>query len=344
MVNDFKIMHTILSTLAAAGPAPQLKALLLYHYEDVEAYDVFRPAELRAPALAPFGGIAPALTHVALWGVHVDWDACHFLSGLDELELAYHTYDVRPSYPTFLSILRASPALRTLTLCLSGPAGTPQDWPDPAPDPVALPSVENLVLAFHELPYITALLRRLHFPNVTSLALDFDDEDYGPLLDQLAQAPPATGARPLLEGLRALKLSGMQCGDAAVARFYAALPNLTTLNLNCRHLPPAFVAQLAPADADADDPTKLVLPSLEMLTTTGVRGVEMRALVEARRARPLKRVLMEREDDVAEADEADEAWLRARVDEFGFFEGSEDESEDDELALEDVDSDSDEEE
>ncbi|KAH9980291.1 hypothetical protein BGW80DRAFT_1141959, partial [Lactifluus volemus] len=186
MVNDFQIMYGILSTLSSIPSAPQLQALRLYHYDDDEDYDHFSPSHLKQP-FAPFSGRAPGLMQAALWGVHVDWDTCTFLQGLEELELAYHAKDVRPRYDIFTRILRGSPDLHILTLCASGPAGNPEDWPT---EVIELPSVKHLVLAFVEPSYVSALMKRLVFPNLSSLALDFDPADYSSFLEQLARPAP----------------------------------------------------------------------------------------------------------------------------------------------------------
>ncbi|KAI0044403.1 hypothetical protein FA95DRAFT_1562273 [Auriscalpium vulgare] len=325
MVNDYTIMHSTLSTLARAGAAPHLEALQLYHYEDSEQYAAFAPPHLKA-GLLPFGGRAPALTHVALWGVHLDWERCAFLEGLHDIELAYHAVDVRPSYAAFTRILAHSPRLETLTLCLSGPGGQPDEWPA---DVVELPSVVTLVLAFHELRYISELMKRLSFPGLKSLALDFDDEDFSSFLTQLA-APAPGRETSFLTGISVLKISGLHCTLSVLDRFYAALPNLTTLSLNCYHLDEVFFHNLFPAGhtlapaSKVPRPGGVWLPRLETLTTSGIDGAQMHELIVARRANPIKRVFMDMDDDV---EDDDEAWLRANVEHFEYFEGSDDDDE-----------------
>ncbi|KAI0269814.1 hypothetical protein BC834DRAFT_1014196 [Gloeopeniophorella convolvens] len=318
MVNDYHIMHGILSTLASVPAAPQLQALRLYHYDDNEDYAHFSPAHLRAP-FAPFGGAAPALVQLALWGVHVDWAACAFLEGLEELELAYHAQDVRPPYDVFVRALQRSPALHILTLCASGPAGEPEDWPT---DVVELPSVKHLVLAFIDPPHAGALLRRLVFPGLTSLALDFEAEDYGALLAQLTRPSPGL-QHSICQHLLELKISGMQCSRAAATQFYQALPNLVTLNLNCYHLDAHFFDLLHVVRAEGGAPPSCHLPRLETLTTAGVTGAQMRELVRQRaEVRPLKRVLMDHGVDVSPEDED---YLRRHVESLEYFDASDDE-------------------
>ena len=328
MVNDYQIMYGILSTLASVPEAPQLQVLRLYHYDDNDDYDHFRPPHLKQPLFAPFRGRAPNLLNAALWGVHVDWEACAFLQGLEELELAYHAKDVRPSYEIFARILQGSPDLHILTLCASGPAGNPEDWPT---DVIELPSVKHLVLAFFEPSYVSALMKRLVFPNLSTLALDFDSGDYSSFLAQLARPAP-TQRHSLCQNLIDLKVSGMQCSNAALATFYAALPNLTSLNLNCYHLlPRQFFKYLYPGRRDADEPEGCFLPKLESLSTSGISGTEMRELLISRSGVPIKHVLM---DSAADVDIEEEEWIRNKVETFEFFDGSDDEDDDDPIITE----------
>src|SRR6266403_184744 len=320
MVNDYQIMSGILSTLAAIPEAPQLQVLRLYHYDDNDDYDHFRPPHLKQP-FAPFCGRAPSLLEVALWGVHVDWEACAFLRGLEELELAYHAKDVRPPYEIFFRILEGSPDLHNLTLCASGPAGNPEEWPL---DAIELPSVKHLILAFIEPSYASALMKRLVFPNLSTLALDFDTFDYSLFLAQLTRPAP-NQRHSLCHNLVDLKISGMQCLPAALATFYAALPNLVSLNLNCYHIPRLFFEYLYPGLSDDDEIAGCYLPKLETLTTSGICGGEMRDLLSKRKAVPLKHVLM---DSAADVDIEVEDCLRREVETFEFFDGSDDEDED----------------
>jgi hypothetical protein len=327
-VNDYQIMHGILSTLSSVPEAPQLEVLRLYHYDDNEDYDHFRPPQLKQPLFVPFRGRAPNLLQVTLWGVHVDWEACAFLQGLDDLELAYHAKDVRPPYQVFARILQRSPDLHILTLSASGPAGNPEDWPT---DVIELPSVKHLVLAFVEPSYASALMKRLVFPGLLTLALDFDSTDYSSFLVQLSRPAP-NQRHSVCHNLVDLKISGMQCTAAALATFYAALPNLTSLNLNCHHLPRLFFRHLYPCDADKLD--GFFLPKLETLSTSGITGTEMRDLLMNRAALPIKHVLMESETDI---DYGEEKWIRDNVETFEYFDGSDDEDDEDDPIITELD-------
>ncbi|KAI0372148.1 hypothetical protein BV20DRAFT_978386 [Pilatotrama ljubarskyi] len=291
MVSFYPHMHRALQALGAAGPAPMLEVLQLYHYEDTDEHLRFKQPELRAQPFRLFDGVAPRLTAVALWGVHLNWDKASspFLSGLTDLELAYHARDVRPSFADFARILRSSPDLRTLTLCLSCPAGTPADWPpsgmpEVAPEnadgaamdvdstaPLVLPKLTDLVLAYLEPVYLLSLLPRLALPALTSLALDLEEDDYSDVLAYLTspRSLPAsssssltrlelrrpgiagTPTRSLLANLTSLKIASLPASEAVVRDAYRQLEKLTALNLNVAYLDGFWVDLLFPQEPPA---------------------------------------------------------------------------------------------
>jgi len=126
----------------------------------------------------------------------------------------------------------------------------------------------------------------------------------------------------LCQNLVELKISGMQCSETAPGRFYAALPNLISLNLNCYHLQSEFFTYLFAMDLEEHD-AHFFLPKLTTLTTSGISLLRMRHLLVMRQM--IKHVQM---DSKADADQVDEAWLRANTESFEFFDDSEDEDED----------------
>lgn len=333
MVNLYPYIHTLLGRLAECESAPFLELLQLYHYEDGDDFDEFQPPHL-AQGLVLFHNNAPKLEHVALWGVHLAWSETSILSGLRELELAYQPKNVRPSWADFARILEQSPDINTLTLCLSGPAGLPTEWPT---DIIELPSLKNLVLAYHEPEYICALLQLISVPNVTSLALDFDDSDYSSLAHQLATAAPGK-KKSLLAGLENLKISGLPCKTDAIHQIYGQLVNLQSLNLNCSFLEDAFFDILTKpipnSSTTQTTSTSLYCPNLVAITTNGIDGKTMRNFVEARRAAgaPIKKVFMSEEDQISERDEE---WLTKHTETFKFFEPSDSEDEVEVLELDD---------
>ncbi|KAI0632113.1 hypothetical protein C8Q77DRAFT_901843 [Trametes polyzona] len=250
MVSFYPHMQYALETLGSAGPAPMLEVLQLYHYEDTDEHVTFPHPTLREQSFRLFGGEAPRLTQVALWGVHLPWtqDGAPFLSGLTDLELAYHALDVRPSFYDFARILRSSPGLRTLTLCLSGPAGEPSEWPAsglpaaPPTDtasgevdvdalaPLVMPRLSELVLAYLDQAYLLALLPRLSLPALTSLTLDLEEDDFTDLLAYLASPRSLPSAHPQ-PSLAPAALRGPAVAGSATPHARSLLSNLTSLKI-----------------------------------------------------------------------------------------------------------------
>ncbi|KAI9058346.1 hypothetical protein FKP32DRAFT_1741521 [Trametes sanguinea] len=332
MVSFYPHMHRALQALGAAGPAPMLEVLQLYHYEDTDEHLTFKTPDLREQPFVLFGGVAPRLAQVALWGVHVPWskDGAPYLAGLTDLELAYHARDVPPEEGA-------------MQVDLDSLA------------PLVLPKLSDLVLAYLEPKVLLSLLPRLALPALTSLALDLEEDDYTDVLAYLASprslphqissssvlAPtggstlsgpgvagsgPPRETRSLLSNLTSLKVASLPASEAVVRDAYRQLDKLVALNLNIAYLGDTWLELLFPQpDASGStDAGELLLPRLESLTTTGVDGLRMRELVEARKARgrPLRTVLMNQDDDVTVDDEE---WLGKHVERFEFFEGSDEE-------------------
>ncbi|GLB38500.1 putative F-box-like [Lyophyllum shimeji] len=315
----YDYIHLLLSRLAECPAAPLLEVLELYHYEDCEDYETFRPVEFREPFL-PFQGNAPKLRDVALWGVHLDWDrSLSFLTGLRDLELTYHAKDVRPSYATFKQMITSSPEIRTLSLCLSGPQEHNEETNDWGTEPIEILSLKDLVLCYHEAQYAIALVQKLSVPNVHSLALDFDGEDYSEFVRQLTRPMPKV-KKSILAGLEHMKISGLPCDNQSIDMMFEQLGGLKTINLNCSgEEEEQLFRRLMKPPAN-----KIYCPNLHTITTTGIDGAEMRAFIEARKAAgvPVKRVMMSDEDEV---EEKDERWLREHLEELEFFEPSDSE-------------------
>lgn len=335
----FDYMHLLLTRLEQCPAAPRLEILQLYHYSNCEDYEVFNPPELSTKFFI-FNGEAPALRDVSLWGVHLDWDrSLSLLSGLQDFELAYHAKNVRPSWATFAQILYSSPDLRTLTLCLSGPADDGENVPWDS-EALSVPSLKELVLCYHEVKYAIALVRKLSVPNVYTLTLDYDEEDCTEFVRCLT-SPMRGSSRSLLAGLEHLKIAGLPCADKAIDLVFEQLVGLKTLNLNCsREDEEKYFDRLLKSSSGSAG-LKIYCPNLETITTSGIEGFQMKAFVAARKAAgfPIKRVLMSEEDDV---DAQQEDWIRKNVEEFNFFEPSDSEEyvDEDEEDMEDEFSDS----
>jgi len=188
---------------------------------------------------------------------------------------------------------------------------------------IELPSVQELHLAFVEPSYATALMRRLVFPNLQSLTLDFDPDDYTSLIWQLS-GPAPNQRYSMCRNIVELKLSGMRCSHEAVGRLYFALHCVIELKLNCHHLDSAFFGCLFAMEISGNGPQAYCIPNLTFLTTSGISGDRMRQLLTLRPM--IQHVQMDSKDEV---EKEDEAWLRAHTTSFEFFDDSDDEDEDD---------------
>ncbi|KAI5989902.1 hypothetical protein EDD15DRAFT_2370199 [Pisolithus albus] len=357
-VTSYEDMYTFLKMLSdpSVPPASQLQVLRLYHHEEFDGHLTSFPEPDFSDHFTIFNGSAPRLQNVSLWGVHVDWTQSWLHSpNLVELELAYHTPDVRPDWPTFSAMLRAAaPTLEKLCLESSGPSGSPHEWivePDTpewnvdANSPILLPKLIQLELAFIPPLEVISLLRKLCMPSLKVLALNFDDGDYTDLVTYLARptttaATKAIGAtstieqpRSLLGGLESLKIAGLRCSEQSVERMYNELVNLEALNLSMHHLPSPFFGILHPQPTptlegsgppDTTVSYRVPLPRLATLFVSDVRGGLVRRFVHERQwvGAPLRMVFVEEDTYVTSEDES---WLKENLEKFDYFEGSDDE-------------------
>ncbi|KAF5360858.1 hypothetical protein D9756_004734 [Leucocoprinus leucothites] len=333
-VSDYRWMYLLLARLHQCPSAETLDILELYHYDDNDSGETFQPRHL-VTCFTPFHGQAPLLRHCTFWGVHLDWEASlGFLKNVEDIDLAYHTEEVRPSYQTFEVIVK-SPNLQTLILSLSGPSGTEEDWRDAGLQPIHLSSLEGLTLRYHTPQYARSLLRFIDTPNLRSLHLDFDEEDYTEFARDLCKAQFGR-SKSLLAGLENFKVSGLPCSRATVEKMLDQLAGLKSLNLNCQGEGELFCEALlksttgssssASASSSSASGKKLYCPALEAVTTAGITGKQMREFVEARKKAgvPLKKVMMSERDEI---DISSEKWLKQNVKEFDLFDPSDSELE-----------------
>ncbi|KAF8840611.1 hypothetical protein BDN67DRAFT_968302 [Paxillus ammoniavirescens] len=323
------------------SPASQLETLQLYHHDEEEESSSFAKPKL-SKHFTLFGGSAPCLKNLALWGVHIDWSQSWLASAsnLVTLNLEYHTEDVRPSWNAFATILRGAPALEKLSLRSSGPSGDPAQWiiePNPAHPggdlnaPIQLLKLTDLELAFHSPTYASGLLRKLYIPALRSLALDFEDGDYTEFVTRLAEPTATVGLLPaneqprsLLSGIETLKISGLPCSDQSVLTLYGELNILDGLNLSMDYLSDVFLDLLCMPPRTFTGHNFIWLPRLKTLFVSGTSGNKIREVVQNRKDAgvPLKSIYVEENCDV---DDDDVEWIRDNVDMFEFFEGSDDE-------------------
>lgn len=343
-VSKYRDMHVFLS--AASDPsisaAPQLTTLELYHHEEMDEFDNFGYPSISKPLII-FGGSAPCLTSVVLWGVHVDWNQPWIASAskLTHLELAFHPEDVRPSWAQFTTILRGASALEKLSLRMSGPSEDPPWLVEPTLEssidlnaPIQLLKVTDFIFAFHSPARSIALLHKFYLPALKNLALDFDDGDYTDLV--FALAGPATSLslpstheqpRSLLNSLESLKIAGLPCRTEHVDILYKELQNLTSLNISLTHLSPLFLDILTTPCMVAGR-GDIWLPRLATLYVSGTSGDVLREVVQKRMDAgvPLDSLYVEASCDL---DEEDAEWLKENLKTLNFFEGSDDEDDTD---------------
>ena len=348
--SSYNHVQLLVSRLHRFPAAPLLKSFQVYIYEECDDYEVF-PGEDKT-AYLPFQGQAPNLKEAIFWGVHIDWDAAtqNFLCDLEAFELSYLTKDVRPSYATFVQIIDNSPNLHTLTLSLAGPVlpdGVPFDseegW---GREPLAIPSLKEFALQFHDPSYASALVQHFDLPNVSHLVLNFDEEDYSGFVQTLAK-PVKGRTRSLLQQILHLKISGLPCDVPSVEALLSQLTAVKTLNLKFfseeeeaiyaklidpvalrfeyvshNNFAPSFSSPLMPLE----ELPKVFCPHLEEITTSGLEGKQLKALIIARRdaGAPLKKILVNEDDDLASDDES---WIRENVDDLQFYEPSDSEDE-----------------
>ncbi|KAH9922794.1 uncharacterized protein BXZ73DRAFT_51327 [Epithele typhae] len=367
-VSYYPQMHFVLRSLGMCPGAPLLEVLQLEHDDEGGGeHELFEHAALKVQDFVLFHGHAPRLHVVSLWGVHLPWarDKSPYLAGLTDFQLAYHAREVRPTFLEFAGILHASPDLRVLSLSTSGPSGDPAEWPKGMPNPAALPSpaadspaaaaplvlarLEELLLNCVDSARALALVQRLRLPALTSLALDFEDDDANAFMRYLGSPESVTsdsasaserapgGGPPLpkksvLAGLAALKLVEFHPDtDVALIEIVRDLAALEALNVDLQYGPEeAWLDVLAlrpprPGAAQVEgqrEEGEVLLPRLTTLTIANGDYDVVREIVEGRIAAgvPLKRLLLEQDMLLQEEEEA---WLREHVDVLEFFDNEE---------------------
>ncbi|KAI0072856.1 hypothetical protein K474DRAFT_318657 [Panus rudis PR-1116 ss-1] len=312
LVDDYHLMHPVLLKLGQCPSAPILETLLLYCHEETEL-DEFYPPEFKEQDFVLFHGNAPNLTHVSLWGVHLKWEeSLTFLHGLEDLELAYHTEDVRPSYRQFQRMLMSSPKLEVLSLKYSGPRGGPVDWLEsvssqseqttPVEDgqgeqsqvvaapstQITLPVLTELLIECDKAPWLTALFERISMPRLHTLALDLEGDDFTEFVNFLTRPSSTTSTttsssssttssstrKPLLSNILHLKITDLPCSDSSIEKIIDALDSVSSLNLNFNYLPRtwAYLLQGYGANGNPETPTPRLY--LPKLQTLTTRGLD----------------------------------------------------------------------
>lgn len=180
-------MYTALSRLESMDvsfEAPLLETLTLMRCNEFVSHSPqFTPSHMKNPFFLPFAGMLrggktlPRLHDLVLSGVHLDWTRIPSLipsTGLQHLELSYHSLEVRPNLTQFRQILRLSPGLRSLIVDVSGPSLNGEEYvaglrPH---DAVYLPCLEEITLGYTDASDGCLILGTLDAPYVRTLVLE----------------------------------------------------------------------------------------------------------------------------------------------------------------------------
>ncbi|KAF8148080.1 hypothetical protein B0H34DRAFT_791801 [Crassisporium funariophilum] len=248
-------MHTALTSInphIVRLGAPLLESLTLIRANHSISFSPqFLPEEMKEPAFLHRDSttvsprdILPRLKHLALLGVHVDWDSLiDSLSasecGLTRLKMASHCADVRPSLAQFKKLLSSSPGLLNLLVHSSGPYIPDDDDDDDeaAHDyrTVYLPHLREISIAYRSALEGEKLLKLLHAPNARLLALgdaahpaDPEAVDASSMLTYIGTKDEPVASFPLLESVA---LECVNANGPSLRAFFCSLPNLKRLEL-----------------------------------------------------------------------------------------------------------------
>ena len=364
VAESYFYFYTVLSRLSDAPPAPSLEYLELHHFEEeLEPEYLSFPYPAHKTPFVLFDNHAPKLRYVSLFGVHIDWHNTTFLKNLHCLELAYLSRDVRPSFDDFFTILRSSPGLRTLDLCMSGPSGSPHEWPAFLPPPpqddhyhdhnvpasfnthsraldehMILPRLHELKLAYQSPEVLAAFFNRISMPALHTLEIDLGDFEYTDFIRNYLIAPPrwegGSSRESRLTNLKEFKIIQLPCTPKSIAELYATLVNLETIDLDFNSLDEPFWEILIPMRVNGVTiPAHHLLPALHTMRVKGSCGTILRQIVDVRISvgLPLKKLYI---DHRTEINQDDDWWLREKVEGVEYFAGSDEDdfTDDDESA------------
>jgi hypothetical protein len=155
--------------------------------------------------------------------------------------------------------------LTSLQLSYSGPASI--HWQD---EPIELPSLEKLELAYDDSFYVSTLFCLLSMPNLKGLYLDLQG-DYSEFTRQLAMPP-----RSVLPGLQHLRIIDLvRVGDlSTINAVYAQLVNLKSIYLECESESEGITGSFFTTFMKSF-PGVLYCPNLTTIITSGISGEEM---------------------------------------------------------------------
>lgn len=279
-VDTYEVMYGALQILAAST-CPMLTELELSNHDDVgmgetfepkefsKTYDLFRPTPT-SPEPTP-------LRRAIFWGVHVNWTA-NLFSSLTILTLAYHSEDVRPSAETFFGILENSKeTLLTLVLECSGPQkgyDKESGWPE---EPIFLPQLRLLKIAFLPPTYVQNIITTFEAPSLDQLIFDLGDEehdteDWNRVIEVLCTGAykPETGFGmlsrinrrnvPLFPTIQSLKLSAFPASPTQLGILLYCHPLIRDFAINFNYLPQEFLFFLTASTTEILRTEDVMLP------------------------------------------------------------------------------------
>ncbi|KAJ3490445.1 hypothetical protein NLI96_g1440 [Meripilus lineatus] len=206
-VRDLTCKRYAREVLSTCGSATRLESLQLWHIEEWGTAERLFTA-IGPPPVLVFEGSLPALKHISLIGVNLPWTHSRFLEGLETIDFALHSDDVRIPYDLWHRMLSRSPDLWKLSLHYSGPkigggpvaaAGPPgaglavppslegeEEWGD---ERIRLMKLKDVQLVDLDPGYLVNLFRRLEMPNVTKLKVELHDQPFTEFVDYLVCPP-----------------------------------------------------------------------------------------------------------------------------------------------------------
>ncbi|KAL0951553.1 hypothetical protein HGRIS_008236 [Hohenbuehelia grisea] len=139
----------------------------------------YEPEQYRHPITLFGGAPTPRLEHLALNGVHINWNTSH-ISNLVTLDIRRVALDLCPSLSQFRDMLQSCPNLNRLVLDSAAPYNDVADVG--TLQPIPLMNLKDLVICNYSLEYSLLVLRQFVAPNVRRFTIaNFRGENYAPL-------------------------------------------------------------------------------------------------------------------------------------------------------------------
>jgi hypothetical protein len=196
-------------------------------------------------------------------------------------------------------------------------------------EPFEIPSVQHLKLQYEDPLSPCALIQHFYFPNLRSLALNVDLEDFTFFVEKLL-VPVKGRSTSILSGLESLKIFRLPCNIATTEAMLKQLTNLKVFELDCfgseemvifRKLIDPMAGHKKKEEAQISAIAKTLpnffCPLLETFTVTSVSESGIKRLVMARKVAgaPLKTLRLRYNCMSKKTQE----WLKNHVEVLEFF-------------------------